>query len=150
GKDLFRSRRLPDIGRLIRAAGDNPPPIRGKGHSRNRSAVPPLEREQFFAVGCIPDLSRVVETHTAADRLIRTAGDTPLPIGGYGHSPNRAVVPLARELRLAGERLPDLGRLIRAAGDNSLPVLGKRHGPNLSVVPLEREQFLAGGRFPDL
>ena len=139
GSDLFRSRRLPHLGRLILTAGDNPLAVRGKGHRPNPTAVP-LEREQFPAAGRLPHLGR----------LIVTAGDNPLAVRGKGHRPNPSAVPLEREQFPAAGRVPHLGRLIPTAGDNPLAVRGKGHRRNPSAVPLEREQFPAAGRLPHL
>src|SRR5207247_10270400 len=75
--------RVPHLGRLIQAAGDNPPAVRRKGHSHNRIAVP-LEREEFLAAGRVPYLSRIIST----------ASDNPLAVRGKSHRPNLSAVPL--------------------------------------------------------
>src|SRR5438045_7485122 len=58
GSDLFGSSRLPDLGRLIPTAGDNPLTVRGKGYTTNKTAVS-LEREQFPTTDRLPHFGGV-------------------------------------------------------------------------------------------
>ena len=90
--NLLRLCRLPDLGRLIIAAGDNPLAIRRKGNSQHGATVP-LEREHLSAGGSIPQFSRPIPTASQNSFAVRR----------YGHRPNRRVVP--RELPIFGVSL---------------------------------------------
>src|SRR5580704_13819338 len=53
-RDVFTIGSVPDLNRLVLAAGSQPFPIGAPCHSENRSRVPPV-RDHFLAVGRVPD-----------------------------------------------------------------------------------------------
>ena len=88
-------RAVPDVRRLVTTAGDDPRPVGGETHARDRARVP-LQFEQGHAGARIPDLRRTV----------KTAGDDPRPVGGETHAVDLARVPLEFEQGRAGRASP--------------------------------------------
>src|SRR5215831_11771962 len=137
GKQFLAARRVPDPGRRIKTAGDNPLAVRRKGRGHDETEVA-FECEQFLAAARLPNPGH-----------FPTGGDNPLAIRRKGRGIDGARVPFEGEQFHAAGRLPNPGRLVGTRGNDPLAIRGKGHGIEGTAVSFEGEQFLAAGRLPD-
>ena len=131
--------RLPDLGRPIHTAGDNPPAVRRKGCPIDIGAVT-SESQQLFAAGRLPDSGSAVPTR----------GDSPLAVRGKGQGLDQAAMPFEGAHFQAGSRVPQPGCPIRTGRCDPSATRRKNRRVDVGVVPLEREQFFAAAHIPHL